>query len=141
MQRAILRRLETGDQGTFGQLRLNDLTLFTGELPARENKNNVSCIPAGTYRCIFNMSRAFRRLMYLVDGVPGRSGVRIHSANYMGDEALGFRCQLKGCIAPGMKLGWMAGQKAVLSSAAAVAVLEAEANREPFDLEIIDEYS
>lgn len=136
---ATLIRLETGDQGTFGAFRLNDLKLFSGELPKRNNVNDISCIPAGKYRCRVTFSNAFRRMLYLVEDVPGRAGVRIHSANFMGDTAKNLRCQLKGCIALGMNVGWIEKQKALISSCAAITLFENEAGREPFDLEIIDE--
>jgi len=136
--RLLLQRLETGDQGTFGRLVLPDgRMLFTGELPDRGNAPNISCIPPGLYRCLWTWSPAFKRLMYLVDRVPGRSGVRIHAANLMGDKALGFRAQLNGCIALGRALGHIESQKAVLRSAPAISTLETAMAFAPFELEIL----
>lgn len=133
----ILERMETSDHGTFGQLILpNGRVLFTGELPDRGNQPNVSCIPTGVYGCEYTFSPAFKRMLYLVVPVPGRSGIRIHPANLMGDKSLGFKCQLNGCIALGLKMGWMDGQKAVLLSAPAVSFLEGAMERGPFELEI-----
>jgi hypothetical protein len=120
MRNVLLERLETGDAGTFGRITADGLVLYTGELPDRDNAANVSCIPAGTYTCSYTYSPRFRRLMYGIEPVPGRAGVRIHSANFMGDSAKGLRCQLNGCIALGERLGKMDGQKAVLLSAPAV---------------------
>lgn len=133
---AILTRLDSSDQGTFGRLTAPGLSLFTGELPWRDNFASVSCIPAGIYRCYWTYSPRFRRMMYLVDGVPLRSGIRKHPANFMGDAALGFRSQLNGCIALGEKLGWMGGQKALLVSAPAVRRFEKHMGGRPFILEI-----
>lgn len=138
MQQVTLERLETSDEGTFGRLILPGLTLFSGELPDRANLPNVSCIPAGEYAVRWTYSPRFKRFMYLVDGVAGRAGIRFHSANFMGDKACGLLCQLNGCIAPGMKLGRMDGQKAVLLSAQAMRLFEKSLNREPFRLEVID---
>lgn len=138
MIRATLTRLETGDQGTFGRLSLPDgRDWFSGELPDRDNAPNVSCIPAGLYRCLWTWSPAFKRMMYLVDRVPGRSGVRIHSANYMGDRTKGHRCHLNGCIALGQRIGHIEGQKALILSGPAVLALESAVGRQSFELEII----
>jgi len=68
--------------------------------------------------------------------VPGRAGIREHSANFMGDAKKGFHCQLNGCIAPGERLGWMDGQKAVLLSAPALRRFEMHMEHKPFTLEI-----
>ena len=54
---ATLTRTKTGDSGTFGNLRLDDGSLFvTGELPWRDNAPQKSCIPAGTYTCAIYQS-------------------------------------------------------------------------------------
>jgi len=136
--KAVLERLESSDQGTFGRITFGSTTLFTGELQEKGNASNASCIPAGNYKCLWTYSNAFKRQMYLVDSVPNRAGIRIHSANFMGDRSCGLKCQLYGCIALGEKLGVMDGQKAVLLSAFAVRKLEAAMARQPFELEIVD---
>lgn len=133
---AILTRLESSDQGTFGRIVAAGIALFTGELPWRENRPSISCIPVGLYRVVWTFSPRFRRFMYLVDGVVGRSGIRKHPANLMGDAALGYRSQLNGCIALGERLGWLDGQKAVLLSAPAVRRFEEAMKRRPFVLEV-----
>ena len=136
--KAVLERLESSDQGTFGRITFGSTTLFTGELPEKGNASNASCIPAGTYKCVWTYSPAFKRRMYLVDRVPSRAGIRIHSANFMGDKSCGLKCQLHGCIALGEKLGKMDGQKAVLLSVPAIRKLETFMNRQSFELEIVD---
>jgi hypothetical protein len=74
--------------------------------------------------------------MYLVDGVKDRGGIRLHSANFMGDDTKGYKRQLNGCIALGEKLGVMGGQKALLLSAPAMRRFETLLAGEPFELEI-----
>lgn len=137
MKRVILERLETGDAGTFGRVLFAGLELFTGELPERDNAPNISCIPKGVYSVPFTYSPAFKRKMFLVAGVPGRSGIRIHPANLCGDRARGFKSHLHGCIALGRRMGWIGGQKAVLVSRPAVRLFEDAMNRETFELEIV----
>lgn len=141
MKTAVLTRLETSDQGTFGRLLVDGKVFFTGELPWRENRDDVSCIPAGTYTCRWTLSSHFKRFLFLVGQVPERDGVRIHSANLMGDAAAGFKAQLNGCIALGERLGLMDGQKALLLSAPAVRSFETLMGKKPFRLEVLDGYS
>lgn len=136
MMRATMTRFETSDQGTFGRIDVPGLALFTGELPWRDNAANDSCIPPGEYRCVWTFSPRFRRMMYLVEGVLGRGGIRKHSANFMGDAALGYRKQLNGCIALGERLGVMDRQKALLLSAPAMRRFEKYMGGMPFLLEV-----
>jgi hypothetical protein len=136
MTDAVLERLESGDQGTFGRIVAGELVLFSGELPWRENRSNVSCIPPGLYRCLWTFSPRFRRMMYLLDPTAPRAGIRKHAANLMGDTTLGYRAQLNGCIALGERLGWLNGQKALLLSAPAMRRFESHMGRKPFTLEI-----
>lgn len=69
------------------------------ELPWLDNKQNESCIPKGIYTCRYTRSNRLSTAAghdvytYEVLDVPGRSGIRIHSANYF--------FQLLGCIAMG----------------------------------------
>ena len=136
---AVLERHESGDQGTFGRIWARGLSLFSGELPWRDNRLDVSCIPQpGLHRVVWTWSPRFRRFMYLLLGTEPRAGVRKHSANLMGDRALGFRAQLNGCIALGERLGWIDGQKALLLSAPAIRRFESHMGHAPFLLEIRD---
>ncbi len=136
MERVLIERFESGDQGTFGRLSVGSLILFTLELPWRDNQNNQSCIPEGEYKCLWTMSAHFHRGMYLVCEVDDRQGIRIHSANLAGDRSLGYVAQLNGCIALGEALGELAGQKALLSSAPAVRRFTKLMGQKPFTLEI-----
>lgn len=70
------------------------------ELPGRDNQNNVSRIPAGTYVAeVVDSSPSFDyQHVWIHDensvyAAETRSGVKIHIANYAR--------QLRGCIAPG----------------------------------------
>ena len=133
---AVLDRLESGDQGTFGRMWTRGLELYSGELPDRGNAPNVSCVPPAMYRVIWTFSPRFRRYMYLLLGTDPRAGIRKHPANLMGDRAQGWRAQLNGCIALGERLGWLDGQKALLISAPAVRRFESHMGHRPFLMEI-----
>jgi len=136
----LLERLETSPQGTFGRLFTPWTDYYTGELQDLGNKPQMSCIPDGEYKCFWTYSPAFKRHMYLVANVPGRAGIRIHSANYVGRQDLGFRQQLQGCISLGFQMGTMDGQKCILRSRFAVLEFEDKLARKEFLLEIRSKY-
>jgi hypothetical protein len=62
----------------------------------RNNQRNVSRVPAGKYRLVFEWSPRFKQNLWELKGVPNRSECKIHPSN--------FWDQLNGCIAPGVKL-------------------------------------
>lgn len=76
-----------------GELTLNGKHIaYTIELPWRENKKRISCIPEGTYILRKRYSEKFKWHFVLLD-VPNRSCILIHPANNAEKE-------LQGCIAP-----------------------------------------
>lgn len=136
MRSAKLTRIDSSDQGTFGVLITDSgFTCRTGELPWHDNQADRSCIPPGKYNVTWRFS-AKHGDCYHVENVPGRTNVEIHSANLMGDKDKGFQCQLLGCIAPGLTVGRIGMQKAVLSSRAALGELELDLGKQPFLLVI-----
>lgn len=77
-------------------------------------------------------------MCYHIEGVPNRTGVEIHAANFMGDKSKGYQCELLGCIAPGLGMGTLAGQLAMTSSKIALLRLEDDLQEEAFELTILD---
>jgi len=136
-RRVVLERQETGDMGTFGQIHFAGTSLFTGELPDRGNAVNYSRIPIGLYNVVWNYSPAFKRMMFLIEDVKGRSGIRIHPGNLCGDRKEGFRSHVYGCILLGRKMGYLHDQKAVLVSRPAVTEFQNAMGRAPFELEVV----
>ena len=136
MNKVTLVRFESSDHGTFGKIYVEGFTFYTLELPWRDNRNDISCIPSGTYTCKMTRSPRFKKDLYEVLGVKGRFAIRIHSANLAGDVKKGFKSQLNGCIALGEKLGTLEKQKAIFVSKPAVANFEKLMNYEPFILEV-----
>lgn len=94
---SLVRDIKTKDQ-TQGQLFVLDGNLnvvfqcFTLELPWKNNKSNVSCIPDGEYNVKKRHSEKYGWHFHILD-VPGRSYILIHEANYVSE--------LEGCIAVG----------------------------------------
>lgn len=80
-------------EGTNGTLFSSDRFLcFTIELPWRDNKRNISCIPEGVYEIIPRFSKRFEHHLILKN-VKGRSFILFHPAN-------DAKKDLEGCIAP-----------------------------------------
>lgn len=140
MERLILQRGASTDQGTLGML-MHEQSRFcyTIELPWRNNARRKSCIPPGRYLCVLTRSPRFGEV-YTVLGVPGRDSILIHSANIAGDVELGYGSDLLGCIGLGQLTGTKNGprgqQLAVLVSRPAVSAFRRRMNGQPFELEI-----
>lgn len=95
-----ITRTKYSDKQVTGQLEAfngsKTFKCFSLELPWKNNASNISCIPTGTYKVKYTFSPRFLKYTYEILGVKGRSGIRIHSANFVS--------QLNGCIALGDKL-------------------------------------
>lgn len=140
MQRALLVRGPSTDQGTFGSLTFGSNRTHVLELPWRDNRRQRSCVPVGTYECRLVRSPRFGHVYKLL-AVPGRSHVLIHPANLAGDVELGWTSQLEGCIAPCLRVGAMRNKAGVMQAAGlvskpAVQALMTWAAGKPFELEI-----
>lgn len=141
MKRLTLRRVRTGDAGTFGRLQIpGGRELVTGELPERGNAPNISCIPAGIYRLKPVYSPHFKRLLYGVMAVPDRTHVLLHAANLMGDKSKNLQCELDGCIAPGLMEAKFNNQPGIANSGDALQLVESYLGGDEGELEIRDEY-
>ena len=92
-----LTRHEYTDYGTFGVLKVKGVSFAIVELPWRDNREKVSCIPTGQYLCKYEDSDAFKKKLYELKDVPGRSEVKIHNGNHAGDREKGFQSDSKGC--------------------------------------------
>lgn len=96
----IVRLEETDKNGTFGVLIVDGaIVCHTVELPFRGNQRNISAIPEGVYPIKwrskwFGVDR--HGATYQIHNVPGRSAILIHPGNTVAD--------LKGCVAPGLKI-------------------------------------
>tara|TARA_R110002020_G_scaffold475112_1_gene708649 strand:+ start:34794 stop:35201 length:408 start_codon:yes stop_codon:yes gene_type:complete len=100
MSRLILKREIESLIQTQGRLSLVDSSgkklfeCFTIELPWKENQVGISSIPKGEYKLAHRNSPKYGDHLHVM-GVPGRSYILIHPANYVS--------QLRGCIAVGEK--------------------------------------
>ncbi len=115
MPELFLQRYEQSPAGTFGTLRngASQRLAYTCERPDNGNQK-LGAIPAGQYEATPYVSPSKGRVFLLHD-VPGRSMIEIHKGNTIADT--------EGCILVGMGLGVVNYQKAVVSSAQALANL------------------
>lgn len=99
--KVCLERYDYGEKQVTGKLFVYDksgkllISLFTLELPWKENKRRVSCIPEGEYEVIKHKSPKFKDCFWVQD-VPNRSEILIHRGNYYTD--------ILGCILTGYGL-------------------------------------
>ena len=107
MNKALLQRFYHNDV-TFGRLTFEWLpqqpNIFTIELPLKDNKPLISCIPQGLYNVIPHNSKRFPNTWQLLN-VPGREAILIHSGNYASDVMMGkelHKSDTQGCILPGL---------------------------------------
>ena len=85
--------------GTCTVLDHNNKLVFTSlslERGWRNNETRVSCYPAGVYTVKLEMSARFKKKLWEVKNVPGRSECKFHAANYWK--------QLEGCTALGLRV-------------------------------------
>lgn len=115
-----LERICYHPQGTLGTLTVSGETFYTVENPWLDNEMNVSCIPTGEYGLRWRESPRFG-YTYIVDGVPDRSYILLHPANFPTD--------VEGCIGLGMSL--MSDRIAVSRSKKALETFHDLMNEQP----------
>ena len=134
--RAKITRTETSIHGTFGRLQYGGFECWTLELPWKDNRPQVSCIPAGEYLTAPWNSRKWPRT-YHITNVPGRTAILMHTGNVAGDKTIpGFKSHVLGCILLGKYRGWIGKQQAILSSAVAYNEFRALIGIRGFELKI-----
>ncbi len=126
MEEVFLNRRTSSDHGTFGEILVLKSRVVhsfkTGELPWRCNRPGESCIPCGSYVCRVTYSPKFEKKTYELFDVPGRTDIRIHSANYFGDKKVsGLLSEVDGCIGLGRVISTSGTQRTLLKSRDAVA--------------------
>ena len=113
MKHIILKRVHTGNFGTFGVLMEHDHPPFALTLePAwKNNATNISCIPANDYSCFPVDSPRFGKTWEVVD-VPDRTHILFHKGNIAGPKD----SDTLGCILVAERFDLLGSIPAVLSS-------------------------
>ena len=101
MKRLVLLRLDERPDRTLGRMFVFNgvfevAHFFTLELPDRDNRRNISRIPAGKYIIEPHVSPTLGDCFRLLD-VPGRDAILVHAGNTPDDT--------RGCILLGLRLG------------------------------------
>ena len=133
-----LLRASTSKDGTFGTLVGMDFDFYSLEKPYVDLDGNglsdpqKSCIdPApgqtASYLCEWRESPKYG-WCYEVTGVPGRSHILLHPANWQE--------QLLGCIALGKGRGVLNGKPAITQSKRAIKEFHEAMREQPFTLEV-----
>ena len=127
----IKRIKKHSTKGTVGILFINSKEIcYTLELPDKNNKINVSCIPGNlSYDCSIVDSPTFGNV-YEVCNVPDRTHILFHIANFLDD--------IKGCIALGDRYDEYEGKYVVWDSKVAFNRFMKYLNNKPFKLTITE---
>ena len=101
--RAILVRLEEGNNQTLGELNLYSgierlFSCKTLELPYVMNLSGISCIPKGNYTVVPRYSEKYKNHYHVLD-VHNRTHILIHVGNY--------KTQTEGCILIGKSFAYI----------------------------------
>jgi len=97
-----ITRHQSNENQTIGSLDLfnNDnellLSCVTLERGWNNNEKNISCVPKGEYKAIFEYSNKFKTSLWELKDVPNRTECKFHASNYW--------YQLNGCIALGLQV-------------------------------------
>ena len=134
-------RYESSDHGTFSAWSIPDFGFACHclELPWRNNRTSLSCIPAGEYLVKIRKSPKYGIIFHVKD-VNGRSYILIHPGNYAGDRTKGYKTHSEGCLLLGKKRGWLGKQKAVLNSRITVRKFMNLMDNQDFKLIITESY-
>lgn len=126
----ITRQKDNGVE-TLGALSLPGFNCDILERPWLNNQINISCIPKGNYHCVWTFMPRLNEYHYLVQNVPGRSGIFIHEGNYY------TNCD--GCILVGNSIADINGDKQldVINSRVTLGKFEALMAKRSFNLVIL----
>jgi hypothetical protein len=97
--RVIIDRCTQDENQTLGTCTIineDGKPVFTA-ISLERGTSDPKCVPEGVYKCVYEYSPGFKRMLWELKDVPDRSECKFHVAN--------FFTQLKGCIALGFTLG------------------------------------
>lgn len=131
MKTVFLLRIATSDAGTIGDLAVDDFRCVTLELPWKNNKPDISCIPANEYICRWTL-RPKHGWVYQVTNVPNRADILLHCGNFEKDT--------EGCILLGKDSLTVDGQKEIDYSKDTVDAFNSLMAKDQFRLSITETY-
>ena len=136
----LYRQYDLHKEVVFGSLNFSWLKeateIFTIELPWLDNKKNISCIPAGIYKCTPYSSKKYKDVWQILD-VPNREAILIHSGNFASEiKLIGsyHKPDTEGCILVGLRMDTRVPM--VNESKMAMSYLHEILGNDDFELEI-----
>ena len=128
MQTVILKRGKDDGKEVIGTLSDGSFLCNTLERPWLNNQPNISCVPKGTYQCIWSHMINMNEDHYQIMNVPGRTSIFIHEGNFCADS--------HGCILLGNTYADINkdSEPDVLSSRVTLSSFETMLNKQPFTL-------
>ncbi len=109
MRQVLIKRCSFTNEGVFGICEVDFFPICnTYELPWKQNKRNISCIPAGIYTAFRRKSPKRGYAVFELRDVPGRGNVQVH----IGNKAR----HIRGCILLGERIERAGKDAAVLMS-------------------------
>ena len=139
MKGVYLFRTQSSAQGILGLWVTDGFQARTIELPWKDNRSNVSCIPAGEYPAAYRYSQKFKH-HYWIQNVPDRGWILTHNGVWAGDTELGYKTHSHGCIIMGKYHGRYQGQDCVFVSRVTLRAFMDFMDRKPFNLKVFDSY-
>jgi hypothetical protein len=128
----LIRNIDNGTE-TLGTLTTSDnqFQCRTLELSWRNNQQNISCIPTGTYLCQWKFMLRELRYRYQIMNIPNRSGIFFHTGNFFFDS--------QGCIILGSLPQIIPGsnQPSVINTRPITTAFEKKMGGKDFQLTII----
>ena len=135
MKLLLIRDIKT-DLSTIGKLFIDgEHRFFTLELPWKENKSGISCIPTGTYNIELAFSERFHMKVPLLQDVPGREAIEIHVGNFPKDT---HGCILVGLGRDSATPNWI-GESTKAFGILLLRIALAKVKNEPITIEVKEE--
>lgn len=133
MKKITLNRIvRDKKRGTIGEIVTADdkQICVTLELPYIDNKDDISCIPTGTYECFQRISQRNNQriggVVYELKAVPNRGNIQLHIGNFLSNT--------NGCIL----VGRATDLRTISQSTEAMQELINYLGKENFTLEVKD---
>jgi len=98
------------------------------ERPWKNNRVNVSCVPAGVYIVRSEYSPKFERDCYELQNVPGRTEIKFHPFSRI--------IKSLGCIGLGLRVEYLPNDQMLKDSRKAIEHMEQLMDGQPFELVI-----
>ena len=140
MRKVIILRDLYDTQGTPGRFISKEFNCYTLELPWRNNRSGLSCIPGNRKYIAKVVNTPKHGFVYMLQDTEPRVAILEHSGNWAGDIEKGFKTHVLGCILLGKYRGLLQGQRAVLYSRPTVKDMMRAMSNEDMEITVINTF-